>query len=179
MAIAAASFGCIAPAAYAENATAAVISDDGDHVVVDVDLNGSAPVGDATEQADMKRMVVPLIASALLLDFLGCMMPLALVEDTKAFKVGVFLIWAALVADSVLMGLFYPRELAGVNPLLAAGLESICLICAMYPLHGFASNLAPCGIRVDTAAALAFIDFLVTAVGYVSLLLGAIWLIFF
>lgn len=52
MAIAAASFGCIAPAAYAENATAAVISDDGDHV--DVDLNGSAPVGDATEQADMK-----------------------------------------------------------------------------------------------------------------------------
>ena len=50
MAIAAASFGCIAPAAYAENATAAVISDDGDHVVVDVDLNGSAPVGDATEQ---------------------------------------------------------------------------------------------------------------------------------
>ena len=62
MAIAAASFGCIAPAAYAENIarvtgagrTAAVISDDGDHVVVDVDLNGSAPVGDATEQADMK-----------------------------------------------------------------------------------------------------------------------------
>lgn len=53
MAIAAASFGCIAPAAYAENATAAVISDDGGHVVV-VDLNGSAPVGDATEQADMK-----------------------------------------------------------------------------------------------------------------------------
>lgn len=52
MAIAAASFGCIAPAAYAENATAAVISDDGGHV--DVDLNGSAPVGDATEQADMK-----------------------------------------------------------------------------------------------------------------------------
>ena len=55
MAIAAASFGCIAPAAYAENANAAVISDDGDHVVVDVDLNGSAPVGDAIEQADMKR----------------------------------------------------------------------------------------------------------------------------
>ena len=54
MAIAAASFGCNAPAAYAENATAAVISDDGGHVVVDVDLNGSAPVGDATEQADMK-----------------------------------------------------------------------------------------------------------------------------
>lgn len=38
MTIAAASFGCIAPAAYAENAAAAVISDDGDHVVVDVDL---------------------------------------------------------------------------------------------------------------------------------------------
>lgn len=39
-------------------------------------------------------MVVPLIASALLLDFFGCMMPLALVEDTKAFKVGVFLMAA-------------------------------------------------------------------------------------
>lgn len=58
MAIAAASFGCIAPAAYAENATAAVISDDGDHVVVDVDLNGSAPVGDATvkKQAEAARI---------------------------------------------------------------------------------------------------------------------------
>ena len=54
MAIAAASFGCIAPAAYAENANAAVISDDGDHVVVDVDLNGSAPVGDAAGQAETK-----------------------------------------------------------------------------------------------------------------------------
>lgn len=54
MAIAAASFGCIAPAAYAENATAAVISDDGGHVVVDVDLNGSASVGDAAGQAETK-----------------------------------------------------------------------------------------------------------------------------
>lgn len=44
MAIAAASFGCIAPAAYAENATAAVISDDGDHVVVDVDLKDSTGI---------------------------------------------------------------------------------------------------------------------------------------
>lgn len=125
-------------------------------------------------------MVVQLIASALLLDFLGCMMPLALVEDTKAFKVGVFLIWAALVADSVLMGLFYPRELAGVNPLLAAGLESICLICAMYPLHGFASNITPYGTaQANTVACLALIDLFVTAVGYVSLLVGTIWFIFF
>lgn len=125
-------------------------------------------------------MVVPLIASALLLDFLGCMMPLALVEDTKAFKVGVFLIWAALVADSVLMGLFYPRELAGVNPLLAAGLESICLICAMYPLHGFASNMTPYGTaQANTVACLALIDLFVTAVGYISLLVGTIWFIFF
>lgn len=54
MAIAAASFDCIAPAAYAENATAAVISDDGDHVIVDVDLNGSAPVSDAAGQAETK-----------------------------------------------------------------------------------------------------------------------------
>lgn len=125
-------------------------------------------------------MVVLLIASALLLDFFGCMMPLALVEDTKAFKVGVFLIWAALVADSVLMGLFYPRELAGVNPLLAAGLKSICLICAMYPLHGFASNMALCGTaQINTLTVLAFLDLLVTTAGYISLLLGTVWLIFF
>lgn len=44
MAIAAASFGCIAPAAYAENAAAAVISDDGDYVVVDVDLKDSTGI---------------------------------------------------------------------------------------------------------------------------------------
>ena len=125
-------------------------------------------------------MVVQLIASALLLDFFGCMMPLAWVEDTKAFKVGVFLIWAALVADSVLMGLFYPRELAEVNPLLAAGLESICLICAMYPLHGFASNMTPYSdAQANTVACLVLIDLFVTAVGYISLLLGTIWLIFF
>lgn len=54
MAIAAASFGCIAPAAYAENATAAVISDDGGQVAVDVDLNGSAPIDDAAGQAETK-----------------------------------------------------------------------------------------------------------------------------
>lgn len=47
MAIAAASFGGIAPAAYAENAATAVISDDGGHVVVDIDLDGGAPVDDA------------------------------------------------------------------------------------------------------------------------------------
>lgn len=40
LAIAAASLGCIAHPAYAENATAAVVSDDGSHIVVDVDLNG-------------------------------------------------------------------------------------------------------------------------------------------
>lgn len=54
MAIAAASFGGIAPAAYAENA-AAVISDDGGHVVVDIDLDGGAPVDDAAGQAETKR----------------------------------------------------------------------------------------------------------------------------
>lgn len=125
-------------------------------------------------------MVVPLIASALLLDFFGCMMPLALVEDTKAFKVGVFLIWAALVADSVLMGLFYPRELAGVNPLLAAGLESICLVCAIYPLFGIAMGLTPHSAgQINTLAVLALLDLLVATVGYGSLLLGMVWLIFF
>lgn len=125
-------------------------------------------------------MAILLVVSALLLDFLGCAMPLAWVEDTKAFKVGVFLIWAALVADSVLMGLFYPRELAGVNPLLAAGLESICLVSAIYPLFGFATSLAPCGTaQINTVTVLAILDLLVSTAGYVSLLLGTVWLIFF
>lgn len=125
-------------------------------------------------------MVVQLIASALLLDFFGCMMPLAWVEDTKAFKVGVFLIWAALVADSVLMGLFYPGQLVGANPLLKVGLESICLVCAIYPAHGFLSSLLSNGAGKDNMVALlAFADFAVTVVGYFCLLFGTVWLIFF
>lgn len=125
-------------------------------------------------------MVVPLIASALLLDFFGCMMPLAWVEDTKAFKVGVFLIWAALVADSVLMGLFYPRELAGMNPLLTVGLESICLVCAIYPLFGIAMTLVPRSVaQINTLTVLTLLDLLVATVGYGSLLFGTFWLIFF
>ena len=42
LAVVSVSIGCIAPPAYAENATAAVVSNEGNHVVVDVDLNGDA-----------------------------------------------------------------------------------------------------------------------------------------
>lgn len=42
--VATASFGSIAPA-YAEDMSVAVTSDSGNHVVVDVDLNGGAPNG--------------------------------------------------------------------------------------------------------------------------------------
>lgn len=53
LAVVAASIGCIAPPAYAENATAAVVSDDGNHVVVDVDLNGNASdVGSDSQSAE-------------------------------------------------------------------------------------------------------------------------------
>lgn len=53
LAVVAASIGCIAPPAYAENATAAVVSDDGNHVVVDVDLNGNASdVGSDSQGAE-------------------------------------------------------------------------------------------------------------------------------
>lgn len=45
LAVAAASFGCIAPVTYAEDMSVAVTSDSGNHVVVDVDLNGGAPIG--------------------------------------------------------------------------------------------------------------------------------------
>ena len=125
-------------------------------------------------------MAVPLITSALLLDFFGCMVPLAWIEDTKTFKLGVFLLWTALVATSILMGLLYSRELVGVNPLLKVGLESICLVCAIYPVHGFASNMTSYSdAQVNTVACLALIDLFVTAVRYISLLVGTIWFIFF
>ena len=125
-------------------------------------------------------MAISLIASALLLDIYGCMVPLTWIEDTRVFKVGVFLLWMTLVAISVLMGLLYPRELVGVNPLLTMGLESICLSCAIYPMHGFASNMTPYGTaQANTVACLALIDLFVTAVGYISLLVGTIWFIFF
>lgn len=124
-------------------------------------------------------MAVSLIASALLLDIFGCMVPLTWIEDTRAFKGGVFLLWMALVGVSVLMGSLYPRELVGVNPFLTVGLESVCLSCAIYPVHGLASNMAPySNAQANTVAILALIDLLVTAVGYISLLLGTVWLIF-
>lgn len=125
-------------------------------------------------------MAVSLIASALLLDIFGCAVPLTWMEDARAFKVGVFLLWMALMGISILMGSLYPRELEGVNPLLKVGLESICLSCAIYPVHGFASNMTPYGTaQANTVACLALIDLFVTAVGYISLLVGTIWFIFF
>lgn len=56
LAIAAASLGCIAHPAYAENATAAVVSDDGSHIVVDVDLNGGASDVGSDRQGAEKTM---------------------------------------------------------------------------------------------------------------------------
>lgn len=51
--VATASFGSIAPA-YAEDATVNVTSRGGNHVVVDVDLNGSAPDG-GSDGEDAKK----------------------------------------------------------------------------------------------------------------------------
>lgn len=125
-------------------------------------------------------MVAHLIVSALLLDFLGCTMPLSWIKDTRGIKVGVFLIWVALVIVSVLMGLLYRSELAAVNPLLTVGLESICLVCAIYPLFGIATTLVPRSVvQINTLTVLALLDLLVTTVGYGSLLFGTFWLIFF
>lgn len=45
LAVAAVSFGCISPAAYAEDTSVSVTSDSSNHVVVDVGLNGGAPDG--------------------------------------------------------------------------------------------------------------------------------------
>lgn len=125
-------------------------------------------------------MVAHLIVSALLLDFLGCTMPLSWIKDTRGIKVGVFLIWVALVIVSVLMGLLYRSELAAVNPLLTVGLESICLVCAIYPLFGIATTLVPRSVvQINTLTVLALLDLLVATVGYGSLLFRTFWLIFF
>lgn len=125
-------------------------------------------------------MAVPLIVSAFLLAFLGRLMPLTWAKDTKGIKVGVFLIWVALVIVSVLMGLLYRSELAAVNPLLTVGLESICLVCAIYPLFGIALTLVPRSIaQINALTVLALLDLLVATVGYGSLLFGTFWLIFF
>lgn len=125
-------------------------------------------------------MVAHLIVSALLLDFLGCTMPLSWIKDTRGIKVGVFLIWVAPVIVSVLMGLLYRSELAAVNPLLTVGLESICLVCAIYPLFGIATTLVPRSVvQINTLTVLALLDLLVATVGYGSLLFGTFWLIFF
>lgn len=125
-------------------------------------------------------MVLHLIVSALLLGFLGCSMPLIWVKGTRGIKVGVFLIWVALVIVSVLLGVLYQKQLAVVNPLLTVGLESICLVCATYPLFGIAMTLMPHSVaQINTLTVLALLDLFVATAGYGSLLFGTVWLIFF
>ena len=125
-------------------------------------------------------MPAALIASAFLLSGFGCIMPIAWVADIRALRLGVFVAWVALIAVSVLIGSLYSKQLVGANPLLKAGLESICLVCAIYPAHGFISSLLSEGTgRDNTVALLAFADYAVTVVGYICLLFGTIWLVFF
>lgn len=50
--IAAASFGCVAPAAYAGDATATVASDGGNHIVVDINLHDDADGSGSGSKAD-------------------------------------------------------------------------------------------------------------------------------
>lgn len=54
LAVIAASVSCIAPSAYAQDAAVTMASEGGNRVVVDVDLNVGAPVGDATGQLAQK-----------------------------------------------------------------------------------------------------------------------------
>lgn len=125
-------------------------------------------------------MPAALIASAFLLSGFGCIMPIAWVADIRALRFGVFVAWVVLIAVVGLMGSFYPRQLAVANPLLKVGLESICLVCVIYPAHWFVSNLPFKGAGKDgTVALLAFADYAVTVVGYFCLLFGTVWLVFF
>ena len=125
-------------------------------------------------------MIAVLVVSASLLSGFGCLMPMAWVADVRALKLVVFLAWVALIAVSVLMGSLYPSQLMGANPLLKVRFESICLVCAMYPVYGFLSSLPSDGAKKDgMVALLAFADYAVTVVGYFCLLFGTIWLVFF
>lgn len=125
-------------------------------------------------------MPAALIALAFLLSGFGCIMPIAWVVDIGALKLGVFVAWLVLIAVAVLMGSLYQGQLAGANPLLKVGLESIRLVCAIYPAHGFLSSLLCNGAKKDDMVALlAFADYAVTVVGYFCLLFGTVWLIFF
>lgn len=125
-------------------------------------------------------MVITLLTAALLLSVFGCMLPLSWLGDTRSLKVGAFLLWSALIVVSVLMRTLYPQELTGLNPLLTVGLEAVCIVCAVYPAHGFTSYLADGTVlREGLELVLVFTDLLVTVVGYICLLLGIIWLIFF
>lgn len=127
-------------------------------------------------------MIAVLVVSAALLSGFGCLMPMAWMADVRSLKLVEFLAWAALIAVSVLMGSLFPSQLMGANPLLKVGLESICLVCALYPLHGFVSSLPSDGVwrdgGDDAVVLLAFAVYVVTAVGYFCLLLGTVWLIF-
>lgn len=124
-------------------------------------------------------MIAVLVVSASLLSGFGCIMPFAWVDDSRALKHGVFLAWVALIAVSVLMGSLFPSQLMGANALLKVGFGSICVVCAIYPVHGFLSSLPFDGVGMDnTVALLAFADYAVTAVGYFCLLFGTVWLIF-
>lgn len=125
-------------------------------------------------------MTAALIASAFLLSGFGCIMPIAWAADIRALRLGVFVAWVVLIAGVVLMGSLYPSQLMGANPLLKVGFESICLVCAIYPAHGFLSSLLSNGARKDDMVALlAFADYAVTVVGYFCLLFGTVWLVFF
>lgn len=125
-------------------------------------------------------MPAALIASAFLLSGFGCIMPIDWVTEIRALKLGVFVAWVVLIAVAVLMGSLYPGQLVGANPLLKVGLESICLVCAIYPAHGFLSSLLSNGAKKDgMVALLAFADYAVTVLGYFCLLFGTIWLVFF
>lgn len=125
-------------------------------------------------------MPAALIASAFLLSGFGCIMPIAWVADIRALRLGVFVAWVVLIAVVSLMGSLYSGQLSAANPLLKVGLESICLVCTIYPVHGFLSNLLSNGAKKDDMVVLlAFADFAVTVVGYFCLLFGTVWLVFF
>lgn len=125
-------------------------------------------------------MVPPLIVMALLLDYLGVTMPLAWKEQAKPFTSIAVSIWLALLSVSVLSGITFQDKLTGANPLLSVGSVSICLVCMMLPIYGIIDNLRISdNSRVLAVGALVMTDVFITAIGFLSLIIGTVWLVFF
>lgn len=75
LAIAVASFGCMAPAAYAQDATATVTSDGRSHIIVDINLHDNADIFDSGSKENSSSRKTSRKTSAKRAKILGGIFP--------------------------------------------------------------------------------------------------------